>query len=917
MEGNERYAEKHYSLSDLGDIDRAVVASKCYMDFLWQLLCRVDAFIAKNRQEQASLKRKIKNASDAATDPNKKWKDASCSMFIPPYFRDLYGMAPQPNEEELLRRRNREYDTIVAEEIRWNESDLRLLRKAVKNSLIQARIMPRDLYREKLYDGAGQAAEFDVKHWKQVVASMDRRIAYIKQLDDNLILQGDYNDVDWLGMANITVCVVFLYALAFSFSDSSVERQLDDNLILQGDYNDVDWLGMANITFRNTRTARQLRLKWLNEQCPRWSKEKWSHEELQRLVALAGDSSCITLLRWDLVADELGTDRSPFQCFSKLCEIKEDIAEQRPWTKEEDARLIAVVTALQNAGRIWWRKGKSYIQNALHIEIGGQGRVASFVDGRGQRQCYLRYLQSLDKRYQRGNWTESEELLLRYAVNEFGICDWNRISSVVGSRNRMQCRTRYVNNKLRTKPWTPEEDQILLAGVKRFGEGQWKRVAELLRGRSYKLCRTRFRVLRNAQIEAKLYEMNVDEVAQEKTLDAETEEIVSRMPDKQRAVIKEAISEMGEKAEHLNRSFSQVIRKDMRIREEYLDDESLQLLKKHYDRALRQVLGLAPSHRYVHKLMNLKDRKNIHDTFARLGDDQARKKFMMSALRSIVHQADVERFRAAHLRLRKLRLCTIDYRFFKQTLVDEVLDSMETEQSLQPLPPSGASVALMECFKNNVPFLRDMCGKRFSHVEKDSNDGMLILDIAAETKSNLFYKYIAAQLRRLLFIPLLMDRAVEKEESWRERMRLRDIAKNEIADRTCRRAIHQTTKHGCCVTIGMPGLQTGCTNLEGERSAVAQQSELSAFLHSMRNRPGKGKLVPTICTSAPEGAAREGVKKKAAPPRREAKRRRIISSTSEDDEDIDAKVEEISDEEEEGDEEISSEQEDSSEEYEL
>lgn len=39
-----------------------------------------------------------------------------------------------------------------------------------------------------------------------------------------------------------------------------------------------------------------------------------------------------------------------------------------------------------------------------------------------------------------------------------------------------------------------------------------------------------------------------------------------------------------------------------------------------------------------------------------------------------------------------------------------------------------------------------------------------------------------------------MDRAVEKEESWRERMRLRDIAKNEIADRTCRRAIHQTTK---------------------------------------------------------------------------------------------------------------------------
>lgn len=47
----------------------------------------------------------------------------------------------------------------------------------------------------------------------------------------------------------------------------------------------------------------------------------------------------------------------------------------------------------------------------------------------------------------------------------------------------------------------------------------------------------------------------------------------------------------------------------------------------------------------------------------------------------------------------------------------------------------------------------------------------------------------------------------------------------------------------------MPGLQTGCTNLEGERSAVAQQSELSAFLHSMRNRPGTFLFVISLALS--------------------------------------------------------------------
>ncbi|VDK77231.1 unnamed protein product [Anisakis simplex] len=171
----------------------------------------------------------------------------------------------------------------------------------------------RDLYREKLYDGYGKATEVDIKHWEQVVASMNRRIAYVKQLDDEFILKGDYNE--------------------------------------------VDWLAMANISFRNTRTARQLRLKWLNEQCPEWSKDEWSYAEIEHLKKYAEDSTRIKAVNWEIVADELDTDRTPLQCFARVQEMKQYMLDRCSWTKEEDLKLRTMKIIAQNLGAVRWGRG--------------------------------------------------------------------------------------------------------------------------------------------------------------------------------------------------------------------------------------------------------------------------------------------------------------------------------------------------------------------------------------------------------------------------------------------------------------------------------------------------------------------------------------------------------------------------------
>ncbi|VDM40535.1 unnamed protein product [Toxocara canis] len=664
-------------------------------------------------------------------------------------------------------------------------------------------ILMRDLYRERLYEGAGKAGEVDIKYWRQVIASMERRIEYVKQLDDSVILRGDYSE--------------------------------------------VDWLAMANVTFRNGRTARQLRLKWLNEQCPQWSKEEWSYEEIKRLYLYAINPSRISSLSWDIIAEELDTDRTPFQYFTKLREIKEEIANYRPWTKEEDAWLATVVNASQCVGTVRWRP------------------VASFMDDRSLNDCFLRYKRNLDSRHTRGNWTEHEKLVLNYAVSEFGSYNWMKISSVVGTRNSTQCRGRYILAKL-INPWTPREDEILLNAVKCFGEGQWALVAGTLQGRSRRQCRKRYRTLRASTIEAKLYEMNIDEIVDEETLDNDTKEFISRLPEEERDTMSNAVLEIAEKSSFLDRTFSQLVNDDMQIKKEYLNDESLQLLKRHYDRALRKLLGIAPRRKYVVRLLNLKERKRITGAYDCLNNDEDRKNFLQKALVSLIKRADEERARAAHARLRKVPVLKKNYRFFRRTVLKEVLDAMESNPILPPLPPCLASIQLMESLK-------------------DGDNDMLVLNIAAATKKDIFYRYLAAQMRRLLFVPLLMDRAIEEEAHWRERARLREIAKKQIASQAC-----------CSPKEQAESVESG-----SRHRSSAGLCATSAFVHSMKNLAGKPAEEPAMSSTEPEHqTSRRSVKRKAAQPTKSGKRRRRNNPpSSEDESDISEDELELSDEEDE------------------
>lgn len=81
---------------------------------------------------------------------------------------------------------------------------------------------------------------------------------------------------------------------------------------------------------------------------------------------------------------------------------------------------------------------------------------------RDTRQVFERWLElkalELPKA---GHWTPEEDHMLSLLVAKYGPLAWSQIAAMMKSRNRKQCRERWVNTlspQLVKRTWTPQED---------------------------------------------------------------------------------------------------------------------------------------------------------------------------------------------------------------------------------------------------------------------------------------------------------------------------------------------------------------------------------------------------------------------------------------------------------------------------
>lgn len=91
-------------------------------------------------------------------------------------------------------------------------------------------------------------------------------------------------------------------------------------------------------------------------------------------------------------------------------------------------------------------------------------------------------------------WTKDEDRLLEQGVAEHGTSRWRFVSRVVGSRTGKECAMRFyfLNKNVRKGKWSEDEERRLAEGVQMHGEGEWRSISNHVMTRNPMQCRSKF-----------------------------------------------------------------------------------------------------------------------------------------------------------------------------------------------------------------------------------------------------------------------------------------------------------------------------------------------------------------------------------------------------------------------------------------
>ncbi|XP_069871160.1 snRNA-activating protein complex subunit 4 isoform X2 [Dipodomys merriami] len=417
------------------DPETCLQLNMVYQEVIREKLAEVSQLLAQNREQQEEIlwdlagSKGLKMKEGRSLPPN-----MYIGHFMKPYFKDkVTGVGPPANEDtrEKAAQGIKAFEALLV--TKWKHWEKALLRKSVVSDRLQRLLQPKLLKLEYL------------RQKQSRVSSEPERQALEKQVRE---AEKEIQDIN----------------------------QLPEEALLGNRLDSHDWEKISNVNFEGGRSAEEIRKFWQSSEHPSINKQDWSTEEAERLRAIAAKHGH---LEWQLVAEELGTGRSAFQCLQKFQQHNTAL-KRKEWTEEEDHMLTQLVQEMRVGDHIPYR------------------RIVYYMEGRDSMQLIYRWTKSLDPSLKKGFWTPEEDAKLLQAVAKYGEQDWFKIREEVPGRSDAQCRDRYLRRlhfSLKKGRWNAKEEEQLIELIEKYGVGHWAKIASELPHRSGSQCLSKWKIM--------------------------------------------------------------------------------------------------------------------------------------------------------------------------------------------------------------------------------------------------------------------------------------------------------------------------------------------------------------------------------------------------------------------------------------
>ncbi|XP_059093957.1 snRNA-activating protein complex subunit 4 homolog [Tigriopus californicus] len=412
----------------------ALILNETYQNSVLEAIEILNVALERNHSRQEELTFELgelqKGNVTARVQSNLGLNDKrQMNVFSAPYFKDERLFSHPPNRDSIRKKANRELDPYLTNPKEWTHTEKKSLLLAVKE----------DALREKM--------SRPMAHWEHLLGESEK-----KNLKPERKTQ-------------------LLMDLREAKREIERIKCLSEDELFHNREEDFDWMRISVQAFQGMISPKSCELMWKNMLHPTINRASWTQEEDNLLKHLADTHH---RMDWDLIARELGTNRTGFLCCMRYQLKYNQAFEKRRWTVGEDRRLKQLVAKCRINNFIPWTK------------------VAYYMEGKTKDQCYQRYFFSLTDGLRTGAFSESEDFLIYAAVKLFGE-QWRLISDYIPFRNASQILARYQNVlSADLRSWKKEDDQRLLEAVKELGTKDWVKVAERTPGKSRLRCRTRF-----------------------------------------------------------------------------------------------------------------------------------------------------------------------------------------------------------------------------------------------------------------------------------------------------------------------------------------------------------------------------------------------------------------------------------------